>query len=71
MYANVIVEITAKAVDKTFTYLIPYKYQNIIKIGARVKVPFGTKILEGFVLSINDTIQVDYEIKEIIDIIHT
>ena len=28
MYANVIVEITAKSVDKTFTYKVPEKYQK-------------------------------------------
>ena len=32
MYASVIVEITAKAVDKTFTYKVPTQYQNLIKI---------------------------------------
>lgn len=69
MYANVIVEITAKSVDKTFTYKVPDKYKKLIKVGARVRVPFATKTLEGFVLSIIDEFYADYEIKEIIDLI--
>ena len=69
MYANVIVEITAKAVDKTFTYKVPKNYQDLIKPGARVKVPFGTKILEGFVLDITNTFDKEYELKEIIELI--
>lgn len=66
MYANVIVEITAKAVDKTFTYKIPEKYQETIQIGSRVKVPFGKQTLEGFVLTIQNQAPTTYEIKEII-----
>jgi len=69
MYANVIVEITAKSVDKTFTYKIPDKYIDLIKIGARVKVPFATKILEGFILSITNKFNGIYEIKEIIELV--
>ena len=52
MYANVIVEITSKSVDKMFTYLIPKQYLNLIKVGSRVKVPFGKTTLEGFVFVI-------------------
>ena len=39
MYANVITEITAKSEDKTFTYIIPNKNRDLIKVGARVKEP--------------------------------
>ena len=69
MYANVIIEITAKSVDKMFTYKIPEKYQSIIKVGSRVIVPFGTKILEGFVLGITNNFNNNYEVKEIIELI--
>ena len=41
MYAEVIIEISAKAVDKVFTYIIPTPLQEKIKVGARVKVPFA------------------------------
>ena len=69
MYANVIVEITAKAVDTTFAYKVPNIYKDSIKPGARVKVPFGTKTLEGFVLDITNTFDKEYELKEIIELI--
>jgi len=69
MYANVIIEITAKSVDKMFTYKIPERYHSIIKVGARVKVPFGTKTLEGFVLGITNNFNNNYEVKEIIELI--
>ena len=69
MYANVIVEITAKAVDKTFTYKIPDNCKEQIKVGARVRVPFGNLTLEGFVLSITNEFNDEYELREIIELI--
>ena len=69
MYAQVIVEISAKAVDKIFTYQIPNHIQEKIKIGARVKVPFAHQILEGFVLKITNNYKEEYELKEIIELI--
>ena len=69
MYAQVIVEISAKAVDKMFTYQIPKSMKDIIKIGARVKVPFGHQSLEGFVLKITNTIEENYELKEILELV--
>lgn len=69
MYAEVIVEITSKAVDKMFTYKIPEQYQEFIKIGARVRVPFGNLTLEGFVINITNHFDADYELREIIELI--
>lgn len=53
-YAEVIVNNDSLQVDKPFTYLIPEKYEDKIKKGFRVKVPFGrgNKTIEGFVLNI-------------------
>lgn len=69
MFVEVIIEIGAKAVDKVFTYSVPKCFQEQISVGARVTVPFGHQSLEGFVLKILDTITVDYEIKEIDNLI--
>ena len=52
MYADVLVELKAKQIDRTFTYLIPYNLVNEVKVGKRVLVPFGKQKLEGFVLNI-------------------
>ncbi len=65
MYANIIIEYGNKAIDKEFTYIVPKIYQDKIKIGHRVKVPFNNKLIEGFVLSIQDNYDSSYELKEI------
>ena len=67
MYAEVLVEIKAKAVDKTFTYKIPEDL-NVL-VGMRVLVPFGSRKLEGFVLKIEKNKNLDYEVKDIIEVI--
>ncbi|MDD4036473.1 MAG: primosomal protein N' [Bacilli bacterium] len=67
MYAQVLVELSVKTVDKPFTYIIPKELKRKIKIGIRVKVPFGKRIVEGFVVDILDSIDADYELKEIIE----
>ena len=69
MYVDVLVELKAKKIDKTFTYLIPNSLKDKVKIGIRVLVPFGKQTLEGFVLNIEDKKDIDYELKEIIDVI--
>ena len=69
MFIDVIVELKAKTLDKTFTYKVPNNLINDIKIGKRVKVPFGKQKLEGFVLDIKNDLKVDYEIKDILEII--
>ena len=67
MIAKVIVELSNKNIDKTFDYLIPNNLLDLVKVGIRVKVPFGNQILEGFVLEISDTSSTD--LKEIIDVV--
>ncbi len=67
MYAEVLVEIKAKSLDKTFTYKIPSGMG--IEVGMRVLVPFGKRKLEGFVLKINNSGDFDYELKEIVSVI--
>ena len=69
MYARVIVEIGVKAVDRMFTYLVPDIIKDKIKVGARVKVPFGKQFLEGFVLELTDICEEDVEIKEIMELV--
>ncbi|MCI9110269.1 MAG: primosomal protein N' [Bacilli bacterium] len=67
MYAEVLVEIKAKAIDKTFTYKVPKDIN--LEVGLRVLVPFGKRNLEGFVLKVFDNGNFDYELKEIISVI--
>ena len=65
MYAQIIIEYPVKSLDKEFTYLIPLKYQKIIKIGMKVKVPFSKNIVNGIVIGISDN-RPDYDLKELI-----
>lgn len=70
MYAKVIIEIGVKNVDKMFTYIVPDNMKEDIKVGCRVKVRFGSMVLEGFVLELTNIIdKVDYELKEIIELV--
>jgi primosomal protein N' (replication factor Y) len=69
MVAKVLVEIKAGRIDKTFTYSIPKTLEDKIKVGIRVLVPFGRQMVEGFVLEISDNKDIDYEIKDINDVI--
>ena len=69
MYADILVEYTNKAVDKTFTYIIPEKFKNIIKVGMKVKVPFAHSNINGIVIKIKDTYNEEYKLKEIKELI--
>ena len=69
MYCDVLIELKAERLDKTFTYLIPDRLIKDVSIGKRVFVPFGNQKLEGFVLGKKEKIDVDYKIKEVIDCI--
>jgi len=68
MKVDVLVELKAKKIDKTFTYLVPNELIKDIEIGKRVLVPFGNQKLEGFILGINNN-KVDYELKSILKVI--
>lgn len=70
MYIEVLTQISAKAVDQTFTYRVPKDMEDSIKVGIRVKIPFGKMVLEGFVMSIKDSTNYDKDkIKDIISIV--
>lgn len=70
MYVSVLTQIGAKAVDQTFFYHVPKLLENNIKIGVRVRIPFGNMILDGFALGISDNSSYDNsKIKDIINVI--
>ena len=51
-YANVIVDLSAEAVDRQFSYSVPEGMD--VQPGQLVAVPFGPRTLEGFVVSLSD-----------------
>ncbi|MCK5129812.1 MAG: primosomal protein N', partial [Clostridiales bacterium] len=55
-YANVIVDVANSDVDRIFDYIIPDDIQ--IESGMRVKVPFGPRTIEGYVIAISNTTDV-------------
>lgn len=62
--AKVIVDISTSAVDKIFDYLIPPEMP--LQVGDRVNVPFGNKIIEGYVIEIADETDSKYKLKNIL-----
>ncbi len=69
MYAEVLIEYPTKKIDKYFTYKISEHLINIINVGMKVKVPFGSKVINGFVMQIKNIYNEEYELKEIIDVV--
>ncbi len=69
MYAEVLIEYPTKKIDKYFTYEVPLKMRNTLQAGMKVKVPFGSKTINGFVMKITDTFNSDYELKEIVEVV--
>lgn len=65
MIAEVIINRTAKKLNRTFDYKIPEELKDLITIGSRVLVPFGKNetIEEAFVMRIKE--KTEYEVKEI------
>lgn len=67
MIAEVIINTTAKELNKSYDYIIPDSILKEIKIGSRVLVPFGRKKLEeGFVVGIKQ--DSEFANKEIIKV---
>ena len=69
MIIGVLIELEAEVLDKIFTYKVPNHLLDKIKIGVRVRVPFGNQVLEGFIMQIKDCDDGNYELKDIIDVI--
>ena len=65
MIAEVIINRTAKKLNRTFDYRIPKELEDIVIIGSKVLVPFGRggKLEEGFVVEIKE--KTEFEVKDI------
>lgn len=65
MIAEVIINRTAKKLNRTFDYLVPKDLEDLVIIGSKVLVPFGRgeKLEEAFVVGIKE--KSDFEVKEI------
>lgn len=70
--ADIYINIPVKSIARPYTYLIPEQF-DILKTGCRVLVPFGGRIMEGFIIKIRDNDEtVDRaKLKEIKDVLDT
>ena len=62
LFAHVIVDVLSSAVDKIFVY----ETEDASVLGHRVLVPFGTRIVEGYVLKVDNSAKFSGNIKKII-----
>jgi primosomal protein N' (replication factor Y) (superfamily II helicase) len=53
LFAQVIVDVPAKQTDRPFDYRVPTLMRDWIDIGSRVGVPFGPRVLQGFVVGLS------------------
>ena len=67
MIAEVIINSTAKKLNRVFDYNIPNELKDIIIVGSRVLVPFGNmkKLEEAYVIGIKETSEYGDKIKDI------
>lgn len=65
MFAEVVVDVSTNSLDKIFDYKCPESVS--ISLGQRVLVPFGKRCIEGYVLNLKDSTELEPEqVKEII-----
>ncbi|MBE5944481.1 MAG: primosomal protein N' [Lachnospiraceae bacterium] len=55
-YADIIIDISHEAIDRTFQYMVPEELENSIEIGMQVQVPFGAgnRNRKGYVIGITE-----------------
>lgn len=70
-YADIIIDISHEAIDRTFQYKVPQRLSEQIRIGTQVSIPFGrgNHLRNGYVVSFSEKAFLDENrIKEIADI---
>lgn len=65
MIAQVIVDVAAKSVDRTFDYIVPEDLLDVIQPGVRVLVPFGPRKIQGYVMQLVSDDETDIEINRL------
>lgn len=58
-YANVIVDISHEKLDKTFQYIVPDELEDILEVGMLVNIPFGKRIIKGYIVELTDILEYD------------
>ncbi len=70
MIAEIVINRSAKKLNRTFDYKIPKELEELVMIGSTVIVPFGksSTLEEGYVIGIKEN--TSYEVKDIVKIKH-
>ena len=70
MIAEIVINRSAKRLNRTFDYSIPKELEKLVSIGSTVLVPFGksSNLEEGYVVGIKN--RSGYEVKDIVEIKH-
>ncbi len=71
MYADIIVDISREELDQSFQYRIPEELKERLKVGMRVRIPFGRggRTISGYVIDITDTPRCDTDLlKDILSV---
>lgn len=60
-YADIIIDISHEAIDRSFQYIIPESLRGQVRIGSSVSIPFGrgNSLRKGYVIGISDKPKVD------------
>lgn len=68
MIAKVVVDVPASQTDRMFDYLIPAEWEETLEAGMRVAVPFGPRSVQGFVVDIVETSEIE-KLKPLVDVL--
>lgn len=66
MFAKVVFPLPFR---NAFTYSIPVEFEEIAQVGVRVVVPFGKRIMTGFILDVSSETEIEGKIKNIQDVL--
>ncbi|MBO5711277.1 MAG: hypothetical protein J6R47_00425, partial [Acholeplasmatales bacterium] len=69
MIASIIVDIENKQVNRSFDYLVPDYLKDVLRVGYRVRVPFGPRAILGYVVDLKDDSNFQGRLKEIVDVV--
>lgn len=69
MIAEIVVDIESKQVNRSFDYIVPSHLEGIVRIGSRVKVLFGNRVVVGFVMNLKTSTTYRKKMKEIGELI--
>lgn len=69
--AKLAIQSNLPQLDRLFDYLIPEKLEGVVKIGSRVRVPFGRskKLHEAFVADLSNSSEFSGKLAEIADVV--